>query len=68
MNIRLVSASCSETVVSSTGSKKQVGSSPRRPPDSNQAIARHLEFERSGMAEYIAEMSGHSPYRASEPT
>ncbi len=33
-----------------------------------EAIARHLEFERSGMAEYIAEMSGHSPYRASEPT
>ena len=33
-----------------------------------QAIARHLEFERAGMREYIAEMSSHSPYRATEPT
>ena len=33
-----------------------------------QAIAQHLEFEHAGMREYIAEMSGHSPYRASEPT
>ena len=33
-----------------------------------QAIARHLAFERSGMREYIAEMSAHSPYRAGEPT
>jgi predicted N-acyltransferase len=32
----------------------------------HEAIARHLEFEREGMHEYIAEMSGHSPYRARE--
>jgi predicted N-acyltransferase len=28
------------------------------------AIAKHLEFEREGMGEYIKEMFGHSPYRA----
>ncbi|MDJ0740471.1 MAG: GNAT family N-acetyltransferase [Gammaproteobacteria bacterium] len=32
------------------------------------AIARHLEFERTGMREYIAEMSDRSPYRATQTT
>ena len=39
-----------------------------RQSENAMAIARHLEFEHAGMREYIAEMSGHSPYRASEPT
>lgn len=32
-------------------------------PQFHDAIARHLEFERSGMRDYIDEMARHSPYR-----
>jgi hypothetical protein len=33
-----------------------------------EAIARHLDHERAGMDEYIAEMARHSPYRTIEDT
>jgi len=31
------------------------------------AVARHLDYERDGMHEYIREMKGRSPYRSQEP-
>lgn len=32
----------------------------------SQAIAKHLDYERAGMREYIREMMGHSPYRTTD--